>query len=104
MTYSVVKRYHTEDDERAARLVRERIGEIDYNDWYKLQNVETALAGTLAVVGDSAQSKRKHVEKVVTELFKTTFAGIKSIDRPDIHVAIFVETLERVIEFSIKGS
>lgn len=102
-TYSVVQRFHTDDDERAARLVRDRIGAIDFNDWVKLEHVETAFSGTLPVNGDSLRSRRDYAQKVVSDLIKPTFNGIENLDRPDVHVALFVDTLEGVIEFTVRG-
>ncbi len=85
-----------------ADTIRNRIAELNgKHSWEKLSNVETAFKGEVYLVSSLLSAKRQEAERDITNILKTVFDNEHPEHAVYIHVALFVDGLKEVIEFSI---
>lgn len=98
-TYSVSPVHQI--DKSIADVIRERIARLHgKNGWKKLDNVETVFKGEIYLASSLLKNKQEEAERDITNILKTVF----DITYPDykvyVHVALLVDGLKDVIEFS----
>jgi hypothetical protein len=98
-TYSVSSVHQT--DKSIADVIRERIARLDgKNGWKKLDNVETVFKGEIYLVSSLLKNKQEEAERDITNILKTVFDITYPEYKVYVHVALLVDGLEDVIEFS----
>lgn len=84
-----------------ADVIRERIARLDGNyGWTKLDDVETAFKGRIYLTSALLNLKRKEAERDITNTLKTVFDNEYPDHKVYVHVALLVDGLQEVIEFS----
>lgn len=66
-TYSVSPRGDTDLADKAAAKARRSIANIEYEDWIKIPDIETAFTGKLHLSCASIKNKRNEAENIVRD-------------------------------------
>lgn len=84
-----------------ADVIRNRIAELDgKNNWEKLSNVETAFKGEIYLSSSLLRLKRDQAKEKITQILETVFDNDYPLNKVHIYVALLVDELHDVIEFS----
>jgi len=100
-TYSVDPNENTEQFEKAAEKVRRGIANIKYQDWTKLNTVETAFTGSLRLDAIGMIAKRDQAVEIVKEQIRNVMHDTGAFNDLWVYVALLVDGLGECQEFGI---
>ncbi|QXG25332.1 hypothetical protein KTT56_00240 [Pseudomonas viridiflava] len=66
-TYSISPRSDTVASEKAAARARRAIADMEYGDWLKIPDIETAITGKIHLSEVSIKDKRRKAEDIVQD-------------------------------------
>jgi len=99
-TYSVSPLHQS--NKNIADVIRDRIARLDEKyGLEKLEDVETAFKGKISLSCPLLKSKQEEAQREITDILKTVFDSDYPEYKVYIHVALLVDGLQKVIEFSI---
>jgi hypothetical protein len=100
-TYSVTPRGDTSAADRAAARARRAIANIEYGDWLKIPDIETAFSGKLHLSNISLKSKRDEAESTVRDEIRRVLDLHEAYSDTWTEVALMVDGLGECILFRL---
>lgn len=98
-TYSVSPRGDTVAAEKAAARARRAIANIEYEDWLKIPDIETAITGKIYLSSISIKNKRDEAEGIVRDELRKALDLHEAYADTWTQVALMVDGLGESILF-----
>lgn len=99
ITYSVSPRGDTVAADKAAARGRRAIANIEYGDWFKIPDIETAITGKLHLTQASVKCKRDEAEGIVRDELRKALDLHDAYSETWTEVALMVDGLGDCILF-----
>lgn len=102
LTYSVSPSIEqNRDHQNQAVRLRQKLNRVELDEWTKLESVETAFSGVMHLSDSILSKKRQEAQDIAWNQFKDVMDSLEAYRDTSVNVALMVQGLGDLIEFSV---